>query len=523
MPESIPKPAPGKQLRIFYPVLFAIFPVLAIYSANLALIPLVMIVRPLVVVIALTLVTWLLFGLAFRSIGRGAIGTSLFIAMLFLFSVAQNIGWWLFFHHGHDLWIWGFMTSAFVSLGAWKFTRHAMANFLSLALVCTSVAQICFGYFKSAPMTLGGLSYTNGSGQTVGSRPDILYIILDGYGRSDALQRSLGYDNHAFIEGLESRGFYVAKDSKANYCQTELSVGSSLNLDFIQTIFSSKDVNGSNRMPLGEIINHNVASKYLRQKGYIFGAITTGFPPLQFESADVNMRSLSGMSMIEALLFQMTPLIETYAIESLYDGRRKEIASAIDAIASLKERNLKPRFVIAHILAPHPPFVFGADGQMIRRKGAFGFWDGSDYIQHVSNAADYRIGYVGQAEFIGKEVLKAVDSVLSVSGEKPVILIQGDHGSKLRMDQNSLSKTDVNECFPNLCAVYGPDSVRKSLYSAISPVNLFRVIFNGLFNEKFTTKPDQSWYSTFQLPYSFTDVSNKIADHSEMPSIPLPN
>ena len=41
-------------------------------------------------------------------------------------------------------------------------------------------------------------------------RPDIYYIILDGYSRADVLQYVYGYDNGAFIQSLQERGFYVA-------------------------------------------------------------------------------------------------------------------------------------------------------------------------------------------------------------------------------------------------------------------------------------------------------------------------
>ena len=47
--------------------------------------------------------------------------------------------------------------------------------------------------------------------------PDIYYIIMDSYGRADALQSAYDFDNSEFIYSLEQMGFYVASCSQSNY------------------------------------------------------------------------------------------------------------------------------------------------------------------------------------------------------------------------------------------------------------------------------------------------------------------
>ncbi len=513
----------GTNTKIVYPVLFALFPMLSIYSTNLAMIPLVTLLRPAMTISIISVLLWLLCGFGLKSTSRGAICSTVAITLCYLYPKVQLMSRSFYIPNQYEVWIWSFLTLALSGLSAWKFTWHRLANFLSIALVSITFAQICFTLFQAVqyrpdtPSTLGSNS------KAPIRRPDIIYIILDGYGRSDALKRSLGYDNSKFINGLAKLGFFVASNSRSNYCQTELSVGSSLNLDFIQNLLPKVDANNGDRLALGELINHNAASLYLKAKGYSFRAITTDFPPLQFESADVNMRSRAGLTMIESALLQISPWAnDGRAVDSQFVKRRYDLTAAFDAISKLKTRDIVPRFVVAHILAPHPPFVFGANGETVPRKGLFGLWDGSDYLEHVSNEADYTTGYVGQAEYIGTKILSAIDSVLSSRGEKPVIIIQGDHGSKLRLDQNSLVKTDLNECFPILNAYYVPNSVRKVLYPSISPVNSFRAVFNGLFQENYQLKPDLSWYSTYPLPYDMTDVTNQIADSSKLKYVQLP-
>ena len=67
-------------------------------------------------------------------------------------------------------------------------------------------------------------------------RPDIYYIILDGYARHDVMQSHFGLDNTAFLEHLERQGFYVARRSTANYCQTPLCLSSSLNATYLDDL-----------------------------------------------------------------------------------------------------------------------------------------------------------------------------------------------------------------------------------------------------------------------------------------------
>ena len=68
------------------------------------------------------------------------------------------------------------------------------------------------------------------------AKPDIYYIILDGYSRDDTLLDFFDYDNTPFLNELEAMGFYVARCSQSNYAQTQLSLSSSTNMVYLQSI-----------------------------------------------------------------------------------------------------------------------------------------------------------------------------------------------------------------------------------------------------------------------------------------------
>jgi hypothetical protein len=68
----------------------------------------------------------------------------------------------------------------------------------------------------------------------------------------------------------------------------------------------------------------------------------------------------------------------------------------------------------------------------------------------------------------------------------------------------------VNECFPILNAMLVPDEVRSELYPSITPVNTFRTIFRVLFGDDLPNLDDRSWYSPYNLPFEFAEVTAKL-------------
>ncbi len=176
--------------------------------------------------------------------------------------------------------------------------------------------------------------------------------------------------------------------------------------------------------------------------------------------------------------------------------RRSMLKAAVENLQSAAVGGTQPRFTFVHILAPHPPFVFGPNGEEVRPfHMGYTYVDGSHFYQNGGTQKMYSTGYAGQATYLSKLIVGAVTEILKKSSKPPVIIIQGDHGSKLRLDQEDVNKTDLNECFPNLNAFYVPPKVRAKLYDGITPVNSFRILFNGLFGDKFPMLADHSYYS----------------------------
>src|SRR5690606_9774336 len=86
------------------------------------------------------------------------------------------------------------------------------------------------GRGESLENHLASLEHVKGK---LGYVPDIYYVIMDGYARSDTLKRDYGYDNSQFEGFLKEKGFHVIEDSRSNYRWTFLSLASSLNMEHL--------------------------------------------------------------------------------------------------------------------------------------------------------------------------------------------------------------------------------------------------------------------------------------------------
>jgi hypothetical protein len=158
-------------------------------------------------------------------------------------------------------------------------------------------------------------------------------------------------------------------------------------------------------------------------------------------------------------------------------------------------------------VAPHPPFVFDKDGEPIYPDRRFTTGDGDSY---QGTDEEYLSQYPDQLEYINKLTLAAVKRIISKSKTPPVIILQGDHGSGVYLDNYSLANTCVYERFSILNAYYGPQGLKDLLYPEITPVNSFRLILDYFFDTRLGLLPDKVIYGSLGKDENkFFDVTDQ--------------
>ncbi len=342
-------------------------------------------------------------------------------------------------------------------------------------------------------------------------RPNIYYIILDAYARSDILKTRYDLDNSAFVAALKARGFYVADQSRSNYGQTALSLASSLNSVYLDDLVGQVGPASLNRVPLAEMIAHSRVARRLRDQGYRVTAFSTGFPLTEMREADRYLAPSWNLTGYTNTFINTTPLpllLRLPMMKTQYEAHREQILYTLDHLADAAEGDA-PTFVFAHLVVPHPPFVFGPKGEPIDSERRFDFIDGSSLTALTSTEA-YTRGYRDQVKFISPQIVSAIDRVLARSAEPPIIILQGDHGPGSNLNWQSMQDTDLSERMSILNAYLLPGREYGDLYPSITPVNTFRVVLDRYMGTHEGRLKDESYFSQGDRPYAFVDVTKRL-------------
>lgn len=345
-------------------------------------------------------------------------------------------------------------------------------------------------------------------------QPDIYLIILDAYGREDFLRESYGFDNREFTGFLRERGFYVADGSTSNYPQTLLSLPSMLNMQYLDGLTEGlEDV--SSRAPLQHYFQENTVTRSLQDAGYEIVALRSATLSTQLRDADyyVDMMMLGDLNEFEGLVLSSTaagPAIDAWDLNlpvPSYRMQRKGIYFSLDALQAVIDIQ-GPKFVFAHILAPHTPFVLDESGNPVQPARPFSLDDANAF---KGTREEYISGYNDQVSYLNQRLMKVIDSILANSELPPIIIIQGDHGPGSYFDMSGINNTCLKERYSILNAYYFPDGNYDALYPTITPVNSFRIVFNQYFGSNLEVLEDRNYFATWLAPYLYSDVTDEVS------------
>jgi hypothetical protein len=389
-------------------------------------------------------------------------------------------------------------------------TLTAALNLFALVLVAMPMARIAL--VKGSSQSMGGWQaepYPIAASPNQ-KPPDVYYILLDAYARSDVMRVLFDFDNTPFLDRLESKGFYVARRSTANYCQTPLCLSSSLNSTYLDDMVRGFE---GDQTELSGFIGRSRIVETLRPLGYKFVTFATGFEPTDHPEADVYLSRSREPSAFHRLLLDATPLGPLFVAAGGGDPftkARERIEFTLDHLPDVAG-DPAPTFTFAHVLCPHPPFLFGEEGEDVsHRDDPYFLTDGEKTLGTARDPEVYRRGYRAQAVFVTRRIEQVIDRILAESPEPPIIILQSDHGSGWRLRMNNMELTDLRERMSILNAYYFPGGRYEGLYDTITAVNSFRVVLNTFFGGRLDLLPDQSFFSTWGHPYTFMDVTSEV-------------
>ncbi|HLD92828.1 MAG TPA: hypothetical protein VI703_01310 [Anaerolineales bacterium] len=492
----------------WYPIALGAFPVLALLSANAGQVQAMAGSRILLLSLALAAILFSICRLVLRQPHRAALLTSLLLVLFFTYGHAHYVLSEKFPDMVNiDAWLaatWAFL---FILILVW--TTRPRFNFISaapglnviaLALLALSVWQINSSSTSGNPYTLEA---ENAPIQEdllkPESAPDVYYFVLDSYGREDGLLDAYGYDNSSFVNALEQRGFYVAQCSQSNYVRTEISLASSLNMMYLQDLDNAFQPDSIARRTLWNSLKHSAVRYNFESLGYSTINFASSFDWLELHDADVFLAPepfSSGLSEFEGLFLRTT--LARYMQDwgwvdpdAVMGQKFRDLFNNIFDHMGEIARMPDPTFAYIHVISPHPPFVFDAEGKPTYPPD---FWN----EDRKYPPALYAAGYQNQLTHLNSKMLEAIDIILEESERPPIIILQGDHGPWLQ---------PKNKRMWILNAYYLPGH-NEELYPTISPVNSFRLVFDAYFAGNYGLLDDVSYFSPVPNLYEFSEIPN---------------
>ena len=509
----------------FHPLILAIYPVLALLSFNIDQVGIWVVWRPLLIVISGAIVLSGFLALFIKPIQKAAIIASFILILFFSYGQVHELllnSSGIFFEISHHKYL-GTIFLIILGLGLFTIIRKihqfqtitTTLNIVSATiLILTIIPIVSYSYNleKTKNNVQGNDTADINFGGNTQDTPDIYYIILDSYTRADALQQDFNFDNSPFTTELQKLGFVVANCSRSNYGFTEVSMASSLNLNYLSDLNPKLKTGNSDLTSATALIQNNYLRRQLKKIGYKIVAFETGYDWNQWTDADLYLTpNKNPLSTAEIQPFEKI-LIRGTGLRLIADTEKKFLSGALSTLKlTHHEPHVKrtmfilswlkklpsiegPKFVYAHINVPHIPFIFKPDGSLVDDPN---FYRGSQ--DYPINEQYFKEGYINQIEFLNNRIPEIADHIVKNSTRPVIIIIQGDHGIR---DDNRLEI---------LNALYFTGA-KKNIDKTLTPVNTFRIIFNQFFNGKYPILENHSYLSTYELPYNLTSVPETASD-----------
>ncbi len=333
-------------------------------------------------------------------------------------------------------------------------------------------------------------------GAAVGDAPDIYVILLDGYPGPKARALDPPYPASELPARLRERGFDMAPVTHSNYLQTSTTVTSLFqmrHLAGLQELAPPWGTEPQDVQRLRMLLNDAPALDALRGLGYRSVATASGFAEVELRRVDrlveppqpnefeVSLVRGTGLGrIVQAVAPDVFPALQ----------RDRILTSFADLPALAAEPHDGPRFVFAHLPAPHPPWVFGPNGEP-RRESVYTFYNDSARDRQVDRIAAFRQA-LDQARYTDGLVIEAIDAIREASPSPPVIVIFSDHGTGTGFDHLRPLESDLVERTSNILAASTPG--HPGLFAEpATPVNIVPMLLRAYFDQPIPLNDDSVW------------------------------
>jgi len=368
-------------------------------------------------------------------------------------------------------------------------------------------------------------------------KPNVYYLLFDRYASSETLQKDYSYDNGTFMSFLDEQGFVSRQQAYANYPFTQQSISSTLSMDYLSDLESKyKDDAGTfqTAFPYRTIINDPPVAETFKQNGYTYNQVSSWWdftragvkadedPTKSFRlrilgltfwltdlQRDIFHRSALSPILQKGITFGSTTIIK-------YDQDRNPAQNfhaqidAIETIAKDSKSQDKPQFTFAHILSPHDPYIFKADGTTADYNGDRTDQDIDEYTK-----------YTNQLTYANTQIEQAIATIRK-EDPQAVVIFQPDEGPYPKefrgtlseghyFDPKNLSDDDMRHKLGITAAYYMPGLDKDTVSQLQTNANVFPFVLNNYLGYSIKYLPECNFSAGNKyVLYDFSVVNGRL-------------
>jgi len=184
----------------------------------------------------------------------------------------------------------------------------------------------------------------------------------------------------------------------------------------------------------------------------------------------------------KSVLFSLDSILKIDEVSNKNYNGTKYILNYLKKDINRKD---SPKFVYAHIMCPHDPYVFDRNGKYVSQKISRPREGPYAIPNNTVNKA-----YLDQYIYMTNELKNLVNERINIKTDRKnnsVFVIESDHGPR----PHHYYLRDRKNAFNVFNAVYFPDGDYKYMYDGIPPINTLRVILNKYFGEDYKMLQDR--------------------------------
>lgn len=384
--------------------------------------------------------------------------------------------------------------------------------------------QLAYDY-KSAPVTRD----SNAAVQ----KPDIYYLVFDRYTGAETLKDVYDYDNSDFLNFLKEQQFVTRDNAYANYPYTMASISSTLAMNYEPELGRFAGDSKQTGFPYRSILNNPPVVDTLKQNGYQYNLLSSWWdfarigvkadrePTKSFSlhlfghdffqsdfSRDTINRSVLSPLLKKGIHVGNVDIVKYNRDNNPKENFESQMAALKDIYTATYEA---PQFTFAHVLLPHDPYIFSANGSP------------SPYNNDRNDeGADEYVKYRNQVIYANTRIKELVSSIKS-SDPNAVIILQSDEGPYPKEFRGALTKDHyydpknlpvdhMKQKMSILASYYLPGADQAEVASNMtSNVNAFRFVLSHYMGYDLPPLPDchLSMGNKFSL-FSYTLLNKQL-------------